>query len=214
MKDYKVFLARNDETWTEAIQRYHLFCEADMKEYFSNKDYSYRFADNRAYRYQPMGKVSLECVDDFTLRYKIKVPSSLIDLMCNHGVFRIGDSLLEIYDDIGADTILTLPRILSLYGYSDFIDLIKPGILKSLLGYYFFFGVSFPHSPEMSFLYFNKAGVFGKMLFAPNNNDIVLQKVLPSMFNGSADRYTLDSLISNQIDRVITNALTVKGYID
>lgn len=214
MKNYRTLLTQKNETWKQALERYHRFCEADMKEYFEHKDYSYRFADNKAYTYYPMGKVSKGCIEDFVARYNVKVPQSLVDLMCDHGVFRIGDSLVEVFDDIGLDTILTLPRILSLYGHDKFIDLISPGMLKSLTGYYYFFGVSFPQSPEIGFLYFTKSGVFGKMLFAPDNKELVLQKVLPSMFNGSIEKFTLDSLISSQIDRVIINALMVRGYIE
>lgn len=213
MKDYKVFLTQRNETWKQALERYSRFCEADMKEYFSNKDYSYRFSENRSYVYHPMKKVSEQAIKNFVALHKVNVPASLIDLMCEHGTFRIGNSLLEIYDDMGSDMIMTLSGMLRLYGYDKFIDLITPGMMKSLTGYYFFFGVSFPQSPEMTFLYFNKAGFFGEMLFAVDNKDLVLRKILPSMFNGSIDRFTLDSLIGRQIDRIIINALTVRGYI-
>ncbi len=214
MKDYKIFLTQKNETWQQAISRFQDFLETDMKDYFSNKEYSYRFADNKAYTYYQADKVSTQCIQDFMAKYNVNVPAGLTELLCDHGPFRIGNTLLEIYDDIGIDNILTLPQILSMYGHDNFINQISPGMLKSLSSFYFFFGVSFPHSEEMSFLYFNKAGNFGKMLFAPNNYALVLQKILPSMFNGSIDKYTLDSLISNQIDRVIINALTVRGYID
>lgn len=214
MKDYNLFLNKKDETWQQALERYHSFCEADMKDYFSNKEYSYRFIDNSAYKYHQEGKVSAQSIEDFTTKYNVKVPQELISLLQNYGSFRIGESIFEIYDDIGTDTILTLSQLLGVYGYDEFATRISESMLKSLDGYYFFFGVSFPHSDEISFLFFNKTGSFGKMLFAPKNQDLVLQKVLPSMFNGSIDKYTLDSLISNQIDRVITNALTVRGYIE
>lgn len=214
MKDYKIFLTQKNETWQQALDRFARFCDADMKDYFLHKDYSYRFADNKAYLYRPEGKVSPECIAEFTEKYNVKVPPELVDLMCNHGAFCIGDGLLDVFDDIGADTILTLPQVLSLYGHSDFIDKIGPGMLKSLSGYYFFFGAGFTRSEEPSFLYFNKAGNFGKMLFAAGNEGLVLHKVLPSMFNGSIDKYTLDELISSMIDRVVINALTVRGYIE
>ncbi|MDL2214821.1 hypothetical protein LJC00_01365 [Dysgonomonas sp. OttesenSCG-928-M03] len=214
MKNYKTFLTQKNETWEDAISRFQYFRKADMKDYFSNKEYSYHFADNKAYTYYQSDKVSAQCISDFIAKYNVNIPQDLINLLCHHGPFRIGDSLLEIYDDIGIDTIVTLSQVLSIYGYGDFINQISPGMLKSLNGFYFFFGVSFPHSKEPGFLYFNKAGNFGKMLFAPNNHALVLQKILPSMFNGSIDKYTLDSLISTQIDRVIINALAVRGYID
>lgn len=214
MKDYRIFLNQKNETWQQAIERFQNFCEADMKEYFSSKDYSYQFIDNKAYTYQKTEKISSQCIEDFTEKYNVKVPESLINLLCKYGSFRIGDNILEIYDNIAVDTILNLSQVLNIYGYNQFANEISPDILKSLNSYYFFFGVSFPHSEEISFLYFNKAGIFGKMLFAPNNKGLVLQKTLPSMFSGNIDKYTLDSLISNQIDRVIINALTVRGYID
>jgi len=215
MKDYKIFLRQKNETWRQAIDRYNGFLAADMKDYFPEKGYSYHFSDNSSYVYYPMGKISPECLDDFTNKYDVKVPTVLADMLLDYGAFRIGQGgLLEIFDDIGADTILTLPQILSMYGYEDFIGKIGPGMLKSLSHFYFFFGVAFPEAEEITFLYFTKAGNFGKMSFAPNNEALVLQKVLPSMFNGSIDRYSLNELIGNQIDRVIINALIVRGYIE
>lgn len=214
MEDYRIFLGQKNETWQQAIDRFLKFREAEMKSYFSKKEYRYRFAENHAYAYHLTGKVSKHYISGFEMRDGIGVPDELIELVCNHGAFKIGDSIFEIFSEKEEEAIMTLPQVLTKYGYSSFIDKIGSGMLKSLSGFYFFFGVSFPESDEMSFLYFSKAGTFGKMLFSPNNPALVLQKVLPAMFNGSADKYTLDSLISNQIDRVVVNALTVKGYID
>lgn len=214
MEDYKTFLGTKSETWQQAIDRFKRFCEAEMTDYFSKKDYSYRFADNTAYSYHAKGKVSQTYINDFETRHDITVPEDLVDLLSNHGAFIIGDSLLDVFGADQEDAILTLPEILTKYGHGGFIEKIGGGMLRSLSGFYFFFGVSFAESDEMSFLYFSKAGNFGKMLFAANNPSLVLQKILPSMFNGSIDKYTLDNLISNQIDRVVINALTVKGYID
>jgi len=215
MKDYKVFLRQKNETWQQALERFFSFREADMQEYFSNKDYPYRFADNRAYDYYPLEKVPEQYFADFSNQNNINVPENLRNMLIHHGGFRIGASLLEIYSDTIENRILfTLRDILIEYGYKDFIEKIGTGMLKSLSNYYFFFGVSFPESEEFEFLFFDKAGNFGKMLFAVNNEDIVLKKILPSMFNGSIDKFTLDELITIQIDRVIINALTVKGYIN
>lgn len=214
MEDYKTFLGTKSETWQEAIARFNRFREAEMTDYFSKKDYPYRFADNKSYAYHSTGKVSIDYISGFEIRRDVGIPDELVELFSNHGTFTIGDSLLEIFGKDQEEIILTLPQILTKYGYSSFVDQIGGGMLRSLSGFYFFFGVSFPESDEMSFLYFSKAGNFGKMLFAANNLPMVLQKVLPSMFNGSADKYTLDSLMSNQIDRVVINALKVKGYID
>lgn len=214
MEDYRIFLGSGNETWKQAIDRFLRFREAEMKNYFSKKDYKYRFSENIAYAYHPERKVSKRYIANFEEKYEIGVPDELADLLSNHGGFKIGDCLFEIYGEKGDGAILTLPLVLEKYGYGSFVDKIGPGMLRSLSGFYFFFGVSFPESDEMSFLYFSKAGNFGKMLFSPNNPALVLQKVLPSMFNGSADKYSLDRLISSQIDRVVVNALTVKGYID
>lgn len=214
MEDYKTFLGTKSETWSQAIDRFKRFCKAEMTDYFSKKDYSYRFADNTAYSYHPKGKVAVAYINDFETHHDVSVPESLVGLLSNHGAFAIGDGLLEIFGADQEQAILTLPEILTKYGHASFIEKIGGGMLRSLSGFYFFFGVSFPDSDEMSFLYFSKAGNFGKMLFAANNHALVLQKILPSMFNGSIDKYTLDNLISNQIDRVVINALTVKGYID
>ncbi|PXV69227.1 hypothetical protein CLV62_101496 [Dysgonomonas alginatilytica] len=214
MEDYRIFLGTKNETWQQALDRFLRFREAEMKNYFSKKDYSYHFSENKAYSYHPTGKVSKHYPSGFEERHAVGVPDALVDFLCSHGGFKIGDSLFEIYGEKEAEPIKTLPEILTKYGYESFLDKIGAGMLRSLSGFYFFFGVSFPESDEMTFLYFSKAGSFGKMLFSPDNPALVLQKVLPSMFNGSIDKYTLDSLISNQVDRVVVNALTVKGYID
>lgn len=214
MEDYRIFLGTKNETWQQAIDRFLRFREAEMKSYFSKKEYSYRFAENNAYAYRPTGKVSKRYITEFEEKDEAGVPDALVDLLCKHGAFKIGDGLFEIFSEKEEEAIMTLPQILTKYGYANFVEKIGTGMLRSLSGFYFFFGVSFPESEEMSFLYFSKAGNFGKMLFSPDNPALVLQKVLPSMFNGSIDKYTLDNLISNQIDRVVVNALTVKGYID
>lgn len=215
MKNYKIFLRQKNETWQDALDRFFRFRETDMKEYFSNKDYSYRFADNKAYDYYPQEKVSNEYFEEFSSLNNINIPIDLKNLLNYHGGFLIGSSLIEIYSKVEESTIFyTLPQILDEYGYKNFVEKISPGVLRSLSKYYYFFGVSFPESEEIGFLYFNKAGNFGKMLFAPDNENLVLKKILPSMFNGSIEKFTLNELISIQIDRIITNALTVKGYIE
>jgi|GEM_PF-1993343 len=215
MKDYKVFLGKRNETWRQALERFFRFREADMLEYFANKDYSYRFADNKAYNYYSLDKIPQEYFLEFTVQYNITVPDSLQDMLISNGGFRIGDSLLEVYADRQEERILfTLPQVLKLYGYDGILEKIGAGMLKSISGYYFFFGISFPESEEFEFLFFNKAGSFGKMLFAPHNEDLMIKKVFPSMFNGSIDKYSFDELISTQIDRVVINALTVRGYLE
>lgn len=210
MKDYKIFLGSPTETWREALERFKRFCEADMKDYFSTKDYSYHFSSNSSYHYQPKALLSESYISEFSEARSITIPPSLVDMLCKHGAFRIGDNPLDIFDD----GFFNLSQVLTNYGYEEFVGEIKPGMLKSLNEFYFFFGVSFSQSEEMSFLFFNKSGSFGQMLFAPHNKGLLLDKVLPSMFNGTADRYTLDSLISKLIDRVVINALTVRGYIN
>lgn len=214
MADYRTFLGTKGETWKQAIARFKKFREVEMTDYFSTKNYPYRFIDNAAYSYHSTAKVSADYIADFEKRREVTIPEELVALLSDHGPFTIGDSLLEVFGGNHNEVILTLPQILTKYGHAGFVDQIGGGMLRSLTGFYFFFGVSFPDSDEMSFLYFSKAGNFGKMLFAANNPSLVLQKILPSMFNGSIDKYTLDTLISNQVDRVIVNALTVKGYID
>lgn len=214
MKDYRIFLGTTSETWQQAIERFKRFREVDMKDYFSKKNYPYRFVDNVSYSYRSTGKVPSTYMAQFEMQHSVGVPEELASLLSDHGTFAIGDSLLEIFSGHKEEIILTLPQILTKYGHGSFVDQISGGILKSLSGFYFFFGVSFAESDEMSFLYFSKAGNFGKMLFAANNPSLVLNKILPSMFNGSIDKYTLDNLISSQVDRVVINALTVQGYID
>lgn len=214
MKNYKTFLAPKDEVWQQAIDRYNLFREAEMQEYFSRKDYSYHFRDNRAYDLSFAPKISPAIIADFEIRTGINVPDGLTDMLCTHGGFKIGEGILDIFGGRDQAVFPNLEQTFAKYGYAGFTTKIGSGMLKSLNGFYFFFGISFPESEEMSFLYFTKAGNFGKMLFAPQNENLVLKKVLPAMFNGSSEKFTLDGLISNQIDRVIINALTVKGYID
>lgn len=215
MKDYKIFLRKKDETWQQALDRFFRFREVDMKEYFSSKEYSYHFAENRAYDYHLLDKVSEQYFDDFSNQNNLNVPESLRNLLVHHGGFRIGASLLEVFSNTQENRVLfTLSDILKEYAYKDFTGKIGIGMLKSLSNYYSFFGISFPESEEFEFLFFNKAGSFGKMLFAPNNENLVLKKILPSMFNGSIEKFTLDELIAVQIDRIIINALTVREYIN
>jgi hypothetical protein len=214
MLDYKLFFTLKNETWQQALDRYIMFCEADMKDYFLTKTYAYRFADNKAYTLHTPQAIEPQSIDLFTANWGIEVPRQLTDLLCTYGAMCIGDGLLTLFDDKEQSSpILSLSQVLDKYGYSDFIQQIRPGILKSVSGFYFFFGVIFAQSDEMAFLYFSKAGHFGKMLFSKVNQDLVLNKILPAMFNGSIDKYTLDTLISSLIDRVIINALTVRGYL-
>lgn len=211
MKDYKIFLTPQNENWQQAIDRYLSFCEADMKDYFTKRD-SYRFINNKAYLFHPESKVPKEYLDEFAKGKNIRIPLSLIELLSGYGTFIIGHGLFEIFNHkVG---IMTLEEVLSKYNYLSLLKEIKPAILKSLNQYYFFFGVTFPQTDETSFLFFNKGGNFGKMHIDNLNHDLIQKKVFPAMFNGTVDKYSLDSLISNQIDRVIVNALTVKGYID
>lgn len=215
MKDYKAFFAPNNETWKAALDRYQDFLNADMSDYFSVKDYSYSFKENRSYQLIDKKTIAEDLISDFQVRNGINVPVALVDLLSVHGGFKIGEGILDIFG--GDDDEIVFPnlkQVLTKFGYSHFVDEIPTSMLKSLNGFYYFFGVTFPESSEMSLLYFSKSGNFGKMLFAPHNQQLVLDKVLPDMFNGAADKFTLSSLLSNQIDRVITNALTVKGYLD
>jgi hypothetical protein len=213
MKSYKQFLSSKNETWKQAIARFKSFRDADMKEYFSCKDYSYRFADNKAYNLYMLDKVQDEWVVSFNEERNVRVPVPLADLLCGDGPFRIGDTLFEVFNSVDKGLFMNLSELLNLYGYGYFLERVSSSMLKSLDGYYYFFGVSFPQSEEPDFLFFNKAGFFGKMLFSPHNEAVVLQKVLPSMFRGAIDKYDINSLINNQIDRVVVNALTVRGYI-
>ncbi|SHG13685.1 hypothetical protein [Dysgonomonas macrotermitis] len=214
MKHYRTLLAPKNETWRAALERYTLFLETEMQEYFDTKDYSYHFRDNRSYDLNIQETVSPALIADFEIRTGINVPGSLTDMLCRHGGFSIGEGLIDIFGGYEQAVFPNLQQMLEKTGNSSFASEIPSGMLKSLNGFYYFFGISFPNSDEMAFLYFSKAGNFGKMLFAPDNKELVLKKILPAMFNGSAEKFTLDSLLSNQIDRVITNALTVKGYID
>lgn len=213
MKNYRNFFASKNETWKEAIVRYNAFREAEMLEYFSTKDYSYHFRDNKAYDCHVSEKVSPALIADFEIRTGINVPDRLTDMLCLYGGLIIGNGLLDIFGGNDSAVFPNMEQMLNKFGYADFVNEIGSGMLKSLNGFYSFFGVGFPESDEIAFLYFSKAGNFGKMLFAPENRALVINKVLPAMFNGSADKFSLDSLFSNQIDRVIVNALTVKGYI-
>lgn len=212
MKDYKIFLTQKNETWKQALERYKSFLAADMKGYF-DKDYDYRFGSNSAYTYRETGVLKKDDIEEFSFQNQINVPSELVQLMCNHGTFKIGEGILEIFNK-SIDSFMTLSDVMEEYSYKDIQEQIGPGMLKSMNGFYRFFGVSFPQSDETSFLFFDKSGSFGKMHLFRKNPDMALKKILPSMFNGSIEKFTLDSLISNQIDRVIINALMVRGYID
>ncbi|WP_163319437.1 hypothetical protein [Dysgonomonas sp. 520] len=212
MRDYKTFfLKEKNESWRYALDRYKDFLNSDMKNYSGKNDYSYRFIDNSSYQFHLRPRVPQSVMTDFTKENDMKVPFPLINMMCNYGTFKIGSGIMEVFDD---KMFRNLSEMLMYCGAASFINSIGLGVLTSLNQYYYFFGISFPESEEPSFLYFNKSGYFGKMTFARNNPDYVLKKILPSMFNGSIERFTLDSLISNQVDRVITSALVVRGYID
>lgn len=214
MKDYRIFLESRNESWQDALNRYQRFCDADMKEYFATKDYSYRFADNDAYKYHKGKRVMDKWIGAFSSLHAMKVPDTLSNMLCQHGGFCIGHDMLKIFDNNDADIFRSITEMVNEYGDAEFVSKISPTMLKSVSTFYYFFGVSFPLSDEVGFLYFDKSGKFGKMLFSKINEDLVLNKVLPSMFNGSADKSSLDVLISEQINRVIINALAVKGYIE
>lgn len=211
MKDYKVFLSKKNETWQQAIERYQRFCEAEMKEYFDTP-YPYRFINNPAYQFHQLGAEPAEKIQSLEDKFRVKIPVDLADLLVHTGAFRIGNGMFELFH--GSKEMLTLVEVMQAYGYDKLLEQMGEGMLKSMNQYYFFFGVTFPQTDGASFLYFNKAMEFGKMPINDDNHAEALKKIFPSMFNGSADKFTLDDLISNQIDRVIINGLTVKGYID
>lgn len=211
MKDYKVFLSKKNETWQQAIERYQNFCEADMEEYFKTP-YPYRFINNPAYRFHPSAPESIDTIQSLEDKLRIKIPDSLKDLFTTKGAFTIGNGMFELFH--GSKEIQTLVEVMNTYGYDKLLEQMGSGMLKSMNQYYFFFGITFPQTDAACFLYFNKAMEFGKMPINDDNHEEALRKIFPSMFNGSADKFSLDDLISNQIDRVIINGLTVKGYID
>lgn len=214
MKDYKIFYAPKNESWQAALDRYKDFLNADMLSYFSVKDYSYSFKDNKAYILTDKPTVNMDVISDFQIRNAINVPIDLVDLLSVHGSFKIGQNIFDVIGGDNKDVVFpNLTQILKDLGYAKFADQIPTGMLKSLNGFYYFFAVAFPESEEMSLLYFSKSGNFGKMIFAPQNQALVLEKILPAMFNGNADKFTLNDLLSSQIDRIITNALTVRGYL-
>ena len=210
MKNYKELFGQPNETWLQAIDRFKSFCETDMNDYF-DKEFSSKFSSNPAYTYHREGKMTVEYLDNFAKKHATNIPDSLINLLALHGAFNIGDTIFEIFDS--RKGIMTLDQILKEYKYDTLAKEMGAGMLDSMNEYYFFFGVTFPQTDEASFLFFNKAGSCGKMHIDNTNHDQVLKKTFPSMFNGSIDKYTVDSLISNQLDRVITNALKVKNYI-
>lgn len=210
MKNYKELLGQPNETWQQAIERYQAFGEVEMNDYF-NKEYPYRFESNPAYTYHREGKMTAEYLNNFAKNHTTNIPDELVNMLTQHGAFAIGDTLFEIFDS--RKGIMTLEQVMKDYHYEALAEQMGAGVLDSMNGYYFFFGVTFPQTDEASFLFFNKAGNCGKMHIDTKNHAQVLKKVFPSMFNGSIDKYTVDSLISNQLDRVIVNALKVKGYI-
>lgn len=213
MKDYTKFLGNKNETWQQAVQRLESFNGAEMSEYFSSKDYAYKFSGNKAYTIHKSPPIPLQDIEKTNSETGVKIPQTLVDMLCIEGSFKVGEVLFEIFNDTESNIILSLSQLLNKTGHDEFSDIIKKDILKSIDNYYFFFGVCFPQSDESSFLYYNRAGTFGEMQFTPKNKDLMVRKIIPSMFTGKTDKYTLDSLISDQIDRIIINALTVKGYI-
>lgn len=211
MKDYKEFLSKKNETWQEAIQRYLSFCEAEMQEYF-NTPYPYKFINNSAYHFHQPKAEPIAKIQAIEEKLRIKLPESLKKLLTTIGAFSIGNGMLELFD--GSKETQTLVDVMQSYGYDKLLEQMGSGMLKSMNQFYFFFGVSFPQTDAACFLYFNKAMEFGKMPIDDDNHAEALKKTFPSMFNGSTEKLSLDDLISNQIDRVVINALTVKGYID
>lgn len=212
MKDYKTFLSTRQETWHDALIRYKRFLEADMKDYFP-VPYSYSFIGNKGYAFQEVDKISPSVLERFSEETGVKVPDDLFDLMCNKGAFQIGESLFNFFSE-KEQVIMTLSEVLQYHGYSDYLELIKRGMLRSMSGFYFFFASTFVQKDEVTILYFSKGGYFGLMNISRINPLVFFKKTLPSMFNGSAEKLTLDTLISSQIDRIILNALVVRGYID
>lgn len=211
MKNYKDLLGDSNETWLHAIERYQFFCNEQMNEYFDIQ-HPYQFSNNPAYAYHAKAKMTPHYLNDFGNKHATHIPDSLIGLLTHHGAFTIGNTILQIFDHNTG--IMTLQQVVEQYNYQSIVNLMGTGMFDSINEYYFFFGVTFPQTDEASFLFFSRAGLCGKMHINTDNHHQVLKKVFPSMFNGSIDKYTTDSLISNQIDRVIINALKVKGYIE
>lgn len=214
MKNYRDFLGNKSETWHQAIDRYQHFCHADMAEYFSSKGYSYKFADNKSYVLKVNRQIPVKVLTDFEPAIGFNVPSDLKAMLSTYGPVSIGDNLFEMFDNIHRPAFVPFTEVFTDFGMAEIIGKVKPAVSKSISGFYSFFGVSFKQSDEVSFLFFSKAGNFGKLLYRKANPDDFLNNALPAMFNGSFDKYSLDQLISNQIDRIITNALTVRGYIE
>ena len=211
MKNYKSLLSNQNETWKHAINRYLDFTKADMKDYFSTPE-SFFFKDSDAYCYHGGSKFTQLFINKFESERNHHIPSDLVDLLTKHGCFTIGRGIFEIFTE--EKGFLNMSQALALYNLNKIAEQVSDSMMDSLNQYYFFFGVSFPQSDEISFLYFDKAGHLGKMYIHVENIDMTLKKTLPAMFNGKQDQYTLASLISSQIDRVITNALIVKGFVD
>lgn len=210
MNNYKELLSNHSETWQQAIDRYISFTQTDMKEYFSTTE-TYFFKDNDTYTYHSGQKYSSHYIETFGSQRSHHVPSDLVDLLTKHGCFKIGKGIFEIFSE--EKGFLNLSQALSLYNLSNIEERISDNMLESLNQYYFFFGVAFPQADEISFLYFDKGGHLGKMYIHVDNIDLTVKKTLPAMFSGKVDQYTLDTLIENQMDRIITNALIVRGYI-
>lgn len=211
MKNYKSLLSDQHETWQHAIDRYLNFTKADMKDFFPIPQ-SYFFKDNESYCYHSGSKYSQLFIDKFESERSHHIPYDLADLLTKHGCFTIGRGIFEIFTE--EKGFLNLTQALDFYNLNKVVEQISDSMLDSLNQYYFFFGVSFPQSDEISFLYFDKAGHLGKMYIHIENIDMTIKKTLPAMFNGKQDQYTLTSLIGSQIDRVIINALIVKGFVD
>lgn len=210
MKDYSTFFGHKDETWQQAIDRYISFTETDMKDFFGGTN-SYFFKDNPMYVYHQGDKYSIEYLKEFEKNHKLHVPLDLVDLLSIHGSFSIGNNIFEIFSQEKGLTFLA--SALDMYNFNNVIDETSTSMLESLDQYYYFFGVTFPQSDEISFLFADRGAHFGKMYMHVNNLDITLKKTLPDMFKGKNDYMSLNNLISNQIDRVITNALIVKDFI-
>lgn len=211
MKNYKSLLSDQHETWQHAINRYIGFTNADMKDYFPMHE-SYFFKDNDAYCYHKGSKYSQLFVDKFESERNHHIPSDLVDLLTKNGCFKIGKGLFEIFPE--EKGFLNLSQALDIYNLNNITSQLSDSMLESLNQYYFFFGVSFPQSDEISFLYFDKAGHLGKMYIHIENIDMTLKKTLPAMFNGKLEQYTLASLMGIQVNRIITNALIVRGFVN
>lgn len=210
MKDYKELLSDHSETWQQAIDRYIRFTETDMKDYFSPSQ-SYLFKDNESYQYHNGTPYSQVFIDKFEADHKHHIPTDLAQLLSTRGAFTIGKGLFTLFPE--STGFLNLSQVLDMFNMDNVTQRVSLNVLESINQYYYFFGVSFPQTDEVSFLFFDKAGHLGKMYVHVENIDLTIKKTLPSLFSGKVDHYTLDTLMGMAMDRVITNALIVKGYI-